>query len=567
MILNVILLNRSRMKLNINLSYIVSLVICLIATTALSQELTYQNPVIPGFNPDPSVCRVGDDYYLVTSTFEYFPGVPVYHSKDLVNWKMIGHALDRPEQLDLEGVSSTKGIFAPTIRYFDGTYYMITTLVGRNEEIKKPGGNFIVTAKNPAGPWSEPHWLDNAIGIDPSLFKDDDGKFYYCGNIKPKDMVDPNQRDIWVQEIDLKTFKLIGKKGYLTSGKYFEKNILGSPNNFEAPHVYKKDGVYYLMVSHGGTSTNHAVSIWKSNSIFGPWEDNPNNPILTHVGDKTSGINATGHADIFQAANGDWWSVFLGIRAIASAKSAMGRETFLAPIDWSGVWPIYNPEGEKGRTALTHKAPKMFKGIQQSHDYKDDFKEKTLKKEWTMIRTPMSKWWNINSKLGKLKLQLRPDEIDDLKQPSFLGIRLPEKKTNTQVLLDFIPNNEFECAGLAVERGHEAEWTLVKELRNGKSVVSAYNDGKTLLGQYELKSKNAIQLKIQLDNFRMSFYVKESNGTWEKIAETDASSIGYPQAGRFTGTLIGPYASSRGAISKDKWATFDDFELKAYTNN
>jgi alpha-N-arabinofuranosidase len=539
----------------------------LVAIVSFSQDKTYNNPIIPGYNPDPSVCRVGDDYYLVTSTFEYFPGVPIYHSKDLVNWKMIGHALHRPEQLDLEGVESTKGIFAPTIRYHKGVYYMITTFVTKRT-LAKTKGNFIVTATNPEGPWSMPHWIKGAIGIDPSLFFDDNGKVYYCGHKGAENPEFKSETDIWIQEIDLETFQLKGEKGFLVSRPYFEdQTLIGSPTSFEAPHLYKKDGVYYLLIAHGGTSLSHAVSIWKSNSPLGPWEANPKNPILTHRDDKISGINATGHADVFQAKDGEWWSVFLGVRSHDGVKSALGRETFMAPVDWSGVWPIYNPNGEVGRTAYSHKAPKMFKGMQQSHDYKDDFKDTMLSKEWTMIRTPASKWWDLSSQSGKIKIQLRPDEIDEFKQPSFLGIRVPDQKTETQILVDFNPENQSECAGLALERGHEAEWTLVKELRNGKYVISAYKDGKTLLGQYELKTKTAVLLKIHLDNFLMSFYVKELNSSWKKIIETDASDLGSPAAGRFTGSLIGLFASSRGVISNDKWATFDDFELKAYTNN
>jgi alpha-N-arabinofuranosidase len=564
MILNVILLNKLIMKLNINLSYIVCFVICFTANTALSQELSYHNPVIPGFNPDPSVCRVGDDYYLVTSTFEYYPGVPIYHSKDLVNWNMIGHVLHRPEQLDLDNVASTAGIYAPTLRYYNGVFYMITTLV-TDREGNKPKGNFIVTATKPEGPWSMPHWIEGAPGIDPSLFFDEDGKVYYCGNMTPEnaELVDRHYRNIWIQEIDLQTFQLKGERGILDSKPYFEKRTIGSPLAFEAPHLYKKDGNYYIVLAHGGTGLWHAVSIWKSNTPLGPWQGNPKNPILTHVDDKTSGLNATGHADIFQTSTGDWWSVFLGVRSKDEKNNVMGRETFLAPVDWSGEWPIYNPEGETGKTAFIHKAPKMFKGEQRNFDFVDNFDDKKLNLDWSMIRTPREVWWAVKS--GKLELKLRPDQIENYKQPSFLGIRVPEMKIDAITTLNFKPKKENECAGLAFERGHDEEWTLVKELRNGKMVVSAYYDGKTLLGQQELKTNKAIELKIHLDHFKMSFYVKEPQTDWKLIAETDASNLGFPPAGRFTGSLVGPYASSRGQVSKVE-ACYDKFELKTFKN-
>jgi len=544
-------------------SYLLSFVICLMTNTIFSQELTYHNPVIPGFNPDPSVCRVGDDYYLVTSTFEYFPGVPIYHSKDLVNWKMIGHVLHRPEQLDLDKVASTAGIYAPTLRYHNGIFYMITTLV-TDREGNKPKGNFIVTATKPEGPWSMPHWIEGAPGIDPSLFFDDDGKAYYCGNYTPKEeeLMHKSHRNIWIQEIDLNTFKLKGNRGILDSKPYFVERTIGSPYAFESPHLYKKEGVYYLMLAHGGTGMSHAVSIWKSNSPLGPWEENPKNPILTHRGDLISGINATGHADVFQTKEGDWWSVFLAVRSKDENKNVMGRETFLAPVDWSGTWPIYNPEGKIGSTAMIHKAPKMFKGEQRNFDFVDNFDDKKLNLDWTMIRTPRDVWWAVKS--GKLELKLRPDQIENFQQPSFLGIRVPEMKIDAITTLNFTSKKENECAGIAFERGHDEEWTLVKELRNGKMVVSAYYDGKTLLGQQELKTNKAIELKIHLDHYEMSFYVKEPKSSWTLIAKTDASKLGFPPAGRFTGSLVGPYASSRGQASESK-VSYEKFELKAYT--
>ncbi|SNR65799.1 alpha-N-arabinofuranosidase [Lutibacter agarilyticus] len=536
---------------------------CLLTVNTFSQNKTYNNPVIPGFNPDPSVCRVGDDYYLVTSTFEYFPGVPIYHSKDLVNWQIIGHVLHRPEQLDLDNVVSTAGIYAPTLRYHNGVFYMITTLV-TNREDKKPKGNFIVTATNPEGPWSMPYWIEDAPGIDPSLFFDDDGKAYYCGNFTPKDeeLLHTSHRNIWIQEIDLKTFKLKGKREILDSKPYFIERTIGSPYAFEAPHLYKKEGFYYLVLAHGGTGMWHAVSIWKSKSPLGSWEENPNNPILTHRGDETSGINATGHADIFQTKEGDWWSVFLAVRSNDKKNNVMGRETFLAPVDWYGEWPVYNPEGETGKTAFIHKAPKMFMGKQRSFNYTDNFEDKNLNLSWSMIRTPRTVWWKIKS--GKLELKLRPDEIENYEQPSFLGIRVPAMKIEAITSLIFKPKKENECAGLAFERGHDEEYTLVKELHNGKIVVSAYYDGNTLLGRLELEANKIIELKIHLDHFTISFYVKEPQASWKQIAKADASKLGFPPAGRFTGSMVGPYASSRGEVS-DNYASYNNFQLKTYT--
>ena len=230
---------------------------------------TFKNPILPGFYPDPSICRVDDDYYLVTSSFAYYPGVPIFHSKDLVNWKQIGHVLDRPSQLPLDGQGQSEGIFAPTIRYNDGTFYMITTNVGS-------GGNFIVTAKDPAGPWSDPYYLE-APGIDPALFFDDDGKAYYIGTRPaPEGPRYFGNWEAWAQEIDLKTMKLVGESVGLWRG------ALRDSAWPEGPHLYKIDGTYYLMIAEGGTGPEHAVSISRSNAVTGPYVGNPANPILTH---------------------------------------------------------------------------------------------------------------------------------------------------------------------------------------------------------------------------------------------------------------------------------------------
>lgn len=519
------------------------------------------NPVLPGFNPDPSVCRVGDDYYLVTSSFEYFPGVPVYHSKDLVNWKLIGHVIDRSEQMDFSNVSSTAGIYAPTIRYNNGTFYMITTLVGgtRKEDVPH-SGNFIMTATNPAGPWSEPHWIEDAPGIDPSLFFDDDGKAYYCGNHSAEIQDYTAQRDIWIQQIDLETFKLIGPKGFLESKPYFVRDIIGSAVAFEAPHLYKKDGVYYLMLAHGGTGTGHAESIWKSNNPLGSWEMNPLNPILTNRGYSSSGINCTGHADLFQTAEGNWYAVFLAVRSNDGKRNIMGRETFLEPVDWSGVWPVVNPGENPGRAEILFPAPEIFKGKQRSFDFFDDFNSNELGLDWTFIRNPKEKWWSLNTIPGYLEMKLRPDKIDNFAQPGFLGIRVIDMKVECEASVDFKPTKESECAGIALLRGHKPNWSLVKEKSGDQLKASVYYTD-SLVGQIDLHSDSEIEMKIRIDDFWLQFFVKEQKSQWQMVSEVDGAELGFPPAGRFTGSFVGLYSSARGDTVNAR-AYFNWYKMK-----
>lgn len=255
----------------------------------------YKNPVIPGFYPDPSVCRVGNDYYLVTSSFEYFPGVPVFHSKDLINWKQIGHCLTRDSQLNLDKCYFSAGIYAPTIRYHDGVFYMVTTNVSGS-------GNFYVSATDPAGEWSDPIWVKQG-GIDPTLFWDDDGTCYFMSN-------GGFEGGTAISKIDIATGKLLSEPVTVW---------LGEGGRFpEAPHIYKKDGYYYLLIAEGGTEYAHAVTIARSKNIFGPYESCPSNPILTHSkrSAQNSPIQGVGHADLIQAHDGSWWAVFLGFRPI-----------------------------------------------------------------------------------------------------------------------------------------------------------------------------------------------------------------------------------------------------------
>ena len=287
---------------------------------------------------------------------------------------------------------------------------MITTLA--NVKIKNvPRGNFICTATNPAGPWSEPHWIPNADGIDPSLLFDD-GKVYYSGNCKPVTAAYTAHRNIYVQELDLSSWKLVGKRVEVLDGaEYYKKGTLdggieSGVNNYESSHLYKKEGKYYLMIAHGGTGQNHAVSIWKSDNVFGPYELNPANPILTHRDlPRDNAITTTGHADLVQTQNGEWWMVFLGKRPYGGVNHILGRETFMSPVDWSGIWPVVNPKGKIGRTEVIHTRPNLKEFLPVQLPTKDEFDGKELRKQWTFIRTPRTEWWSLSRKKGYLSMK------------------------------------------------------------------------------------------------------------------------------------------------------------------
>jgi xylan 1,4-beta-xylosidase len=529
----------------------------------------YENPIIPGFNPDPSICRSGEDFYLVTSSFEYFPGVPVYHSPDLVNWEMVGHVLSRPSQHNLDSVPCSGGIYAPTIRVHNGTWYMITTFSGTRKGYQR--GNFIATAKKPEGPWSDPHWIKDAPGIDPSLFFDDDGKAYYCGNITPEKKVWDKHRNIWVQEIDLRNFVLTGKRVEVLDGaEYYKKGTLdggieNGVNNYESPHIYKKNGFYYLMIAHGGTSQNHAVSMWRSRNIFGPYEINPANPILSHRDLSVEyPMTSTGHADLAEAQNGSWWMVFLAKRPYGGENHILGRETFLVPVDWKGDWPIVNPDGEKGRASVVHFRPGFSNGKIPDCCNKDDFTSPALGKNWTFIRTPWTEWWSLSRNKGFLAIDLRPEMISDLANPSFIGTRQADINCKCSVKMEFEPKVLNEEAGLVVERDRENYFKFTVT-RNEKGLLVRLVSRSIANGKDEIVATAEIRqgtkfLKITSEGVLYTFRWSEDGETWNSLAENmDGRFLGTAGAGRFTGTLTGMYASSNGKESTNR-AFFDWYE-------
>ncbi|KAJ8653969.1 hypothetical protein O0I10_010418 [Lichtheimia ornata] len=293
--------------------------------------MTYNNPIIPGFNPDPSICRVENDYYLVTSTFQYFPGVPIYHSQDLVNWEHIGNVLDRPELVPgLDKTLINGGIWAPTLRYHDGVFYMVTTMVFVDKAYNdfQRWKNFFVTATSPKGPWSDPIFFDYP-GYDTSLFIFDKDHAYVQGSFYHR-----IRKEISQSKIDLRT-------GHVTEPRRIWSGT--GEKAPEAPHVLYKDGWYYLVIAEGGTEAGHRVAMARAKSIDAPedeWEACPVNPILSHHDLPDELVQCTGHADFFQDTVGNWWIVFLASRVYDGERFPIGRETFLAPVDWSGEWPF-----------------------------------------------------------------------------------------------------------------------------------------------------------------------------------------------------------------------------------
>ncbi len=403
--------------------------------------MTYGNPVIPGFHPDPSVCRAGDEYVLVTSSFTYSPGVPVFRSENLVDWEQIGHVLDRPSQLDLTQTRdwSSLGIYAPTIRFHDGRFWVVTTNVGT-----KGATTFLVTAEDPAGPWSDPVPVPVA-GIDPDLAWDDDGNcwvhFSGMGGIA-RCRIDPSTGEV-IAGPDLT---------WSGSGLQFP----------EAPHIFKRDDTWYLMIAEGGTHGGHGVSIARGPSPAGPWEGGPSNPILSHRSTDRP-IQNIGHADMVEAIDGSWWLVLLGVRplGISPGFHVLGRETFLTPVEWTSKWPV---PGEL-QLEMDSRPPGPTQPVGTCG--REDFDTPELAPHWVGIRRSPRTLTSLRGRPGWLVLHGAEATLDS-PEPVFVGRRQQHSRCRVRARVDAGAAAE---AGLAILMDETSHYEVA--VRRGQIIARA----------------------------------------------------------------------------------------------
>ena len=539
-----------------------------------------ENPIIPGFYPDPSIVRVEDDFYLVTSSFSYFPGVPIFHSRDLSHWTQIGHVLDRESQLPLTYEMISGGIFAPTIRYHEGTFYMITT------NTSMQGSNFIVTANDPKGPWSDIHVIKGAVGIDPSLFFDD-GKVYYTSTTGYNE-----EPGIWCSEIDLTKMELVGERKFLWSGAL--KNA-ASP---EGPHLYKKDGWYYLMISEGGTEHFHAITISRSKDIMGEYQGYEGNPILTHrhLG-KNYPICNVGHGDLVELKDGSWYMVMLGSRLMDGYHKILGRETFIAPVTWEDGWPVVSYG--TGKVEMSYPNPESLPECVIEENEKvilDHFDTSELGLQWNYLGTPYENYVKIQDSCLKLKLlkkQMTPWEFDGTsinlyeiytrtgktkECVSFVGRRQQHMSFEAVVKMIFQPK-EKESAGLVVLQNNAHQLRLECCLdEEGNTCVKCISTRRYVENEKQyymeqchgcttLKSivgKDILYLKMKGNNTNYNFYAGIQEDEMTTVMENvDGSFLGSETAGGFVGAFIGMFASG-GDETKEKYAAFDWFSYKSF---
>ncbi|MBQ4900467.1 glycoside hydrolase family 43 protein [Paenibacillus sp. Marseille-P2973] len=508
-------------------------------------SITYSNPVLPGFYPDPSIARAGDDYYLICSSFEYFPGVPIFHSRDLIHWEQIGHVLDRPSQLNVADRKSSDGIYAPTLRYHDGTFYMITTDV-------RGIGNFYVTATNPAGPWSDPILVPYG-GIDPSLFFDDDGKVY----VTAQQGADYDSHAIQY-EIDIATGKALSEPVVIWRGD-------GGPWT-EGPHLYKIGGKYYIMTASGGTAKEHREIIGRGSSPYGPFELYEH-PILTHRGIEHP-IQYLGHADLVEDGNGDWWAVFLGVRLVDSGYSVLGRETFLAPVIWNEEdWPMI--DNNEGTVNLEMRVTRLPGGSSTKarttafSEGSDDFDKSGLSHSWTFLRNPAEGSWSLEERPGWLTLRGQSAGLSDVGQVAFVGRRQQHVQAEWSTYLDYGSIMDGEEAGICARRDEDAHYEIFMKQEAGLRTIGVRLTvrGEWLMAAEVPTDSDGVYLKIRSDVTEYSMYYSLDGQEWIRLSGGPARALApedFVNKMCFTGIVIGLYASGNGKIASGK-AHFDWF--------
>ncbi|MCR5398142.1 MAG: glycoside hydrolase family 43 protein [Lachnospiraceae bacterium] len=510
------------------------------------------NPILAGFYPDPSICAVGDDFYIVNSTFAYFPGLSVMHSKDLAHWEQIGNVMTRESQLPLNEAGSSRGLFAPTMRYHNGTYYVICTNVSY-------GGNFIVTSDKPEGPYSEPHYLEGADGIDPSLFFDDDGKVYYIGTHPNKDGCRYNgDYFIYIQEVDIENFKLIGEPKDVWNGAMRDVQWP------EGPHLYKIGEYYYILHAEGGTGPEHAVSVARSKEVFGPYENNFCNPIFTHrhLGVRYP-VKYVGHADLVQLPDGEWYMVMLAVRPI-KGYTTMGRETFLARVIWEKDWPVVNPGLGILSDVLNIDLPEYkpecrptsIPGTNKLYDFThlDE-----IGPEWLFLRNPIMDHYELKQGEG-LYLTCSADAVSGYGKPTYMSVRQDSHCFEAAVTLK--GDNLYNGARAGICLFQSEDYNLRFEYAGCNGTVILRKGGEDEKLASRVLPQDLVTLVINVIGTKAALFMVCDNKADVLVKDLDISCLSTEVAGGFVGCTIGLYAEDDSDRDEKVKALFKSFSYK-----
>jgi len=537
----------------------------------LPNETSYYNPILPGFYPDPTITTNGKgDYYLATSTFTYLPGVPLFHSTDLVNWKQIGHILERESQVaNCEGHDVSRGIFAPALAYNKATetYYMITTNVNAGT------GNFYVKTQDPAAGWSDPIYLPSIQGIDPSIFIDDNGKAYVVNNDDAPDYKPEysGHRTVRIQELDLATDKCVGERKIIINKGW---NPAEKPVWCEAPHIYKINGYYYLMTAEGGTSTWHSEVMYRSKSVWGPYEPYKRNPFLTQRTldpNRPDPVTCAGHADIVETPEGDWWCVFLACRPVKGEDyENLGREVFMLPLTWDEEgWPVMTGQDKVIPQVVENGPAKRGEGVTFGNFSKsDDFDGPALGMEWVTLRKKIEDLYSFAEYPGWLALKESPVTAREKNAPAMILHRLCHHNFEATTTMRYQPVEADDAAGMVLYKDQDhyaflaltkdAEGKQVIELQQVNAAKQAEYPGPSDLCREELAKdvkvlatvpcdETKVEMQISSDGKLFKFAFRQVGATeWTAVGEgIEAHLFSTRDTGGFCGTMVGLHCTGK----------------------
>jgi xylan 1,4-beta-xylosidase len=520
---------------------------------------TICNPILPGFNPDPSIVRVGDDYYIANSTFEWFPGVRIHHSRDLVNWRLLACPLDRVELLDMKGVPNSGGIWAPCLTWADGLFWLCFTVVRELNSATKDSPNYLVTAPSVTGPWSDPVYL-NSSGFDPSLFHDEDGRKWLVNMV-------------WDHRPGRNPFYGIELQEYCP----VHRRLVGEPVNIfrgtelgctEGPHLYRRNGYYYLMTAEGGTGLKHAVTLARSRHLDGPYRVHPSNPVLTSWKKDHLALQKAGHADLVETQDGEWYMVHLCSRPLPeNGRCILGRETAIQRVEWREDDWLYLSGGGNDPSLMVP-APGLAPHPFEKEPARDDFDAPDLGMRYQTLRRPLDKsCLSLEARPGWLRLA-GGESLESKFSQSLVARRQQAFRCRATTLLEFQPDSFQQMAGLvcyySTRMFHYFCMSVDEDRGNCLYILSA-NEGKT---EYPLGTDviplgdvSRVYLRAELDHHLLRFFHRAEGGCWTPAgAELDASILSddHGEEWGFTGTFLG--LACQDLSGRRKHADFDYFE-------